>query len=626
MVSKISVMKQRKILAIISAIFLATALVLKWTGVPFSIHQWFFYVAIATGGYFVAISAFRGLFEKRFLNINFLMAIAAAGAVYLGELFEATMVVLLFSFAEIFEDEGFDRSRRALEQLIDNSPKFAILVDGTSVKVDLVKVGQVVAVKPGDMIPLDGKVKKGVSSVDEAAITGESIPKDKIKGDDVYAGTMNHGGYLEIEVTKENKDSTYQKIVELVQKAQNSNIPSQKFIDNFATYYTPIVVGAAFLVVMIPTLIDPSTFLVWLRKSLSMLLVSCPCALVMTSPIAIAASIGSSSRKGVLIKGGVVLETLSKVKAIAFDKTRTLTYGKPEVTDIIPFNGYTQEDILAAASGVEQYSSHPISQGIVAYASAKGILPHKTDSYQNTPGKGGKVVCSTCNGREHVIGNIVFIESVSDITPEMKAATDKLESSGKTVVYVTDDKKTMGAIAVSDTLRVEAQAVIEKLNKMGIQTAMLTGDNQKVADYISGKLGVKTVHAHLLPEQKLEIIKKMKEQSKFVAMVGDGVNDAPSLAIADVGIAMGSGTDLAMETAGVTLMNSNLVYVPFVIKLGRRAMQVIKQNTVLALTVKFTFLILASLGIIGLDLAVLADSGLTVVVILYGLTLFYTKA
>lgn len=626
MVSKISVMKQRKILAIISAIFLATALVLKWTGVPFTIHQWFFYVAIATGGYFVAISAFRGLFEKRFLNINFLMAIAAAGAVYLGELFEATMVVLLFSIAEIFEDEGFDRSRRALEQLIDNSPKFAFLVDGTSVKVDLVKVGQVVAVKPGDMIPLDGKVKKGVSSVDEAAITGESIPKDKIAGDDVYAGTMNHGGYLEIEVTKENKDSTYQKIVELVQKAQDSNIPSQKFIDNFATYYTPIVVGAAFLVVLIPTLIDPSTFLVWLRKSLSMLLVSCPCALVMTSPIAIAASIGSSSRKGVLIKGGVVLETLSKVKAIAFDKTRTLTYGKPEVTDIIPFNGYTQEDILAAASGVEQYSSHPISQGIVAYASAKGIVPHKTDSYQNTPGKGGKVVCSTCDGREHVIGNIVFIESVSDITPEMKAATDKLESSGKTVVYVSDGKKTMGALAVSDTLRLEAQAAIEKLNKMGIQTAMLTGDNQKVADYISGKLGVKTVHAHLLPEQKLEIIKKMKEQSKFVAMVGDGVNDAPSLAIADVGIAMGSGTDLAMETAGVTLMNSNLVYVPFVIKLGRRAMQVIKQNTVLALTVKFTFLILASLGIIGLDLAVLADSGLTVVVILYGLTLFYTKA
>ncbi len=626
MVSKISVMKQRKILAIISAIFLATALVLKWTGVPFTIHQWFFYVAIATGGYFVAISAFRGLFEKRFLNINFLMAIAAAGAVYLGELFEATMVVLLFSIAEIFEDEGFDRSRRALEQLIDNSPKFAFLVDGTSVKVDLVKVGQVVAVKPGDMIPLDGKVKKGVSSVDEAAITGESIPKDKIAGDDVYAGTMNHGGYLEIEVTKENKDSTYQKIVELVQKAQDSNIPSQKFIDNFATYYTPIVVGAAFLVVLIPTLIDPSTFLVWLRKSLSMLLVSCPCALVMTSPIAIAASIGSSSRKGVLIKGGVVLETLSKVKAIAFDKTRTLTYGKPEVTDIIPFNGYTQEDILAAASGVEQYSSHPISQGIVAYASAKGIVPHKTDSYQNTPGKGGKVVCSTCDGREHVIGNIVFIESVSDITPEMKAATDKLESSGKTVVYVSDGKKTMGALAVSDTLRLEAQAAIEKLNKMGIQTAMLTGDNQKVADYISGKLGVKTVHAHLLPEQKLEIIKKMKEQSKFVAMVGDGVNDAPSLAIADVGIAMGSGTDLAMETAGVTLMNSNLAYVPFVIKLGRRAMQVIKQNTVLALTVKFTFLILASLGIIGLDLAVLADSGLTVVVILYGLTLFYTKA
>lgn len=618
-------MKQRKIFTITSAIFLATALILKWTGVPFSIHQWFFYVAIITGGYFVAISAFRGLVEKRFLNINFLMAIAAVGAIYLQELFEATMVVLLFSVAEIFEDEGFDRSRRALESLIDHSPKVAVLTDGTSQKVDLVKVGQVVSVKQGDMIPLDGKVVKGVSTVDEAAITGESIPKDKVAGDDVFAGTINLVGYLEIRVTRENKDSTYQKIVELVQKAQDSNIPAQKFIDKFATFYTPTVVVLAVLVSVVPMFFGEA-FLPWFKSALAMLLVACPCALVMTSPIAIAASIGSSSRKGVLIKGGVVLETLSKVNAVAFDKTRTLTYGKPELTDIIPFNGYSKDEILAAAAGIETFSSHPISQSIVTYAQAHGIAPHQTNSYQNVVGKGGKAVCSTCNGRQHLIGNLKFVESVSDISSEMRTQTETLEATGKTVVFISDGDKTMGALAVADTLRAEAKETISKLNKMGVETVILTGDNQKAADFIAGQLGTRAVHAHLLPQQKLDIINQMKKNGKTVAMVGDGVNDAPSLALANVGIAMGSGTDLAMETAGVTLMNSNLKLVPYVIKLGKRAMSVIRTNIVFALLVKVTFLILAATRIVGIDLAILADSGLTVVVILYGLTLFYTKA
>lgn len=618
-------MKLRKILALISAVLLAAGLALSWLGINQQIYQWVFYGAIVSGGYLIAKSAFRGLFQKRFLNINFLMTIASVGAIFLQEYVEATLVVLLFSVAEIFEDEGFDRSNKALEQLIDNSPKFATLIDGSSIKVDLVKVGQIVAIKPGDMIPLDGKVIKGDSSVDEASITGESVPKSKTSGDSVFAGTMNHSGYLEVEVTKENKDSTYQKIVELVQKAQDSKIPSQKFIDSFAKYYTPIVVICAALVAFVPLLFG-QPFIVWLKRSLAMLLVSCPCALVMTSPIAVAASIGSSSRKGILIKGGIVLETLSKVNAIAFDKTRTLTYGKPEITDIIPFNGYTKQDILAAASGIETFSSHPISQSIVAFARQEGIVPHSTNNYQNLPGKGGKVVCITCDGREHLIGNMKFVESASDVTPEMKAKTESLEMEGKTVVYISDGDKAMGALAVSDTLRLESKTAVEKLNRMGVLTGMLTGDNQKVADYISAQLGLKTVHAHLLPDQKLEIVRQMKAGGKIVAMVGDGVNDAPSLALADVGIAMGSGTDLAMETAGVTLMNSNILHVPFVVKLARRTMAIIRFNTWLALIVKFSFLILASLEVIGIGPAIFADSGLTVIVVILGLTLFYTKA
>lgn len=618
-------MKLRKTLTVISASLLAAALILKWTGVSIWVYQWFFYGAIVAGGFFVAKSAIRGLLEQRFLNINFLMGIAAFGAIFLGELFEATMVVLLFSIAEIFEDEGFDRSRKALEQLIDNSPKFATLADGSSIKVDLVKVGQVVTVKQGDMIPLDGEVFKGSSSVDEAAITGESIPRDKMPGDKVFAGSMNLGGYLEITVTKENKDSTYQKIVELVQKAQNSHIPAQRFIDRFATYYTPGVVIAAVLVTVVP-LFFGQPFGIWFKRALSMLLVACPCALVMTSPIAIAASIGSSSRKGVLIKGGVVLETLSKIRIVAFDKTRTLTYGKPEITDVIPFNGYTFEDIVAAASGIEAYSSHPISQSIVTFAKSKGIAPHQTNDYRNTPGKGGRAVCITCDGREHLIGNMKFVETASDITDEMKIKTQSLESEGKTVVFISDGGKTMGALAVSDTLRTESGECVAKLNKMGFETTMLTGDNERAADFISKQLNLKSFHAHLLPEQKLELIEKYKAQGLPVAMVGDGVNDTPSLALADVGIAMGSGTDIAMETADITLLNSNLKLVPYVIRLGRKAMFIIRQNMILALSVKFAFLILASIGIVGLDLAVLADSGLTVIVILLGLTLFYTKA
>lgn len=618
-------MKLRKTLTVISASLLAAALILKWAGVSIWVYQWFFYGAIVAGGFFVAKSAIRGLLEQRFLNINFLMGIAAIGAIFLGELFEATMVVLLFSIAEIFEDEGFDRSRKALEQLIDNSPKFATLADGSSVKVDLVKVGQVVTVKQGDMIPLDGEVFKGSSSVDEAAITGESIPRDKMSGDKVFAGSMNLGGYLEITVTKENKDSTYQKIVELVQKAQNSHIPAQRFIDKFATYYTPGVVIAAVLVTVVP-LFFGQPFGIWFKRALSMLLVACPCALVMTSPIAIAASIGSTSRKGVLIKGGVVLETLSKIRIVTFDKTRTLTYGKPEITDVIPFNGYTFEDIVAAASGIEAYSSHPISQSIVTFAKSKGIAPHQTNDYRNTPGKGGRAVCITCDGREHLIGNMKFVETASDITDEMKIKTQSLESEGKTVVFISDGGKTMGALAVSDTLRTESGECVAKLNKMGVETTMLTGDNERAADFISKQLNLKSFHAHLLPEQKLELIERYKAQGLPVAMVGDGVNDTPSLALADVGIAMGSGTDLAMETADITLLNSNLKLVPYVIRLGRKAMFIIRQNMILALSVKFAFLILASIGIVGLDLAVLADSGLTVIVILLGLTLFYTKA
>lgn len=613
----------KKVLTAISGISILLGWILGWLGAQESISQTLYLLAIFSGGYFVFTAALKGLLKQRFLNINFLVTIATIGAIYIDQLAEAAAVVFFFSLAEFFEEFGIERSRKAVEALVKKSPQTAILADGRKVPIEEVKIKDIVIVRPGDLIPLDGIVVKGSSSVDEATITGESVPKDRREGDNVFAGTLNLNGYLEIEVTKESGSSTFAKIIQLVQKAQISRAPAQEFIDSFAKYYTPLVVAGAILIAAIPPLFFSLPFSDWLYRALVLLVIACPCALVISTPVSIASAIGGASRRGILIKGGRYLEALGKIKAVAFDKTRTLTYGEPYISDVVTFNGYSEEEVLGDCAGIEKFSSHPLAKSILDYAETKGITPHLMAQYENIAGKGGKATCMVCDNLEHCVGNLKLMHANNVSTKEVLEKTESLEKEGKTVVLVSEGDKVMGALAIADKIRPESKETIEKLGKFGVDSAMLTGDNEHVANYVAKNLGIKKVYASLLPDEKVEKIDALKKAYGFVAMAGDGVNDAPSLATSTVGIAMGAGgSDIAIETADVALMNSNLLNVPYAVFLGRKTLQVVKQNIIASLGIKAVFFVLALFGFTHLEFAIAADSGMALLVTLNGLRLF----
>lgn len=618
-------MNLKKIFTIISGICFLLATTFHWLKVSIGVEI-FYLIAIFLGGFFVLKSALNGLLKSRFLNIDFLVITATAGAIYINQLAEAAAIIFFFSLAEAIEDYGIERSKKAVEALIKKSPQTATLKNGEKLKVEDIKIKDIILVRPGDLIPLDGIVKEGESSIDEATITGEPVPKYKQVGDLVFAGTQNQNGYLEIEVTKESKDSTFAKIISLVETAQKSKAPYQEFIDTFAKYYTPSVVGLALLIAIIPPIFLNADFNLWLYKSLVLLVIACPCALVISTPISIASAIGGASRKGVLIKGGKYLEALGKVKAIAFDKTKTLTLGEPYVSDVIAFSGHSKEEVIADAAGIEQFSSHPLSKSILDYAKDHGIASHKMEQFENIPGKGGKALCLVCGNLEHYIGNFKLISEKAIASQDILQQAEKLEKEGKTVVLVAEKETVVGILAISDTIRAESSEAITKLHSLGIETAMLTGDNQHAANYVASSLGIKNVFASLLPEEKVKIIEDLKKKYSSVAMVGDGVNDTPSLATSNVGIAIGAGgSDVAIETADVTLMNNNLLNVPLLIKLGRKTLVTIKQNITASLLVKAVFLILALFDYTRLEFAIGADSGMALLVILNGLKLFNVK-
>ncbi len=609
----------KKLTTGVSGLFLLIAFILDLSGTNEN-SIIFYYLSIISGGYFVVLEAVKGLVKQRFLNINFLVVIATLGALYIKRYGEAATVIFFFSLAEFFEEYGIEKSKRAVEALIKKAPKMAILKNGKTVPVESVKVQEVILIKPGEMVPLDGIVISGFSSIDESTITGEHIPKDKKEGSTVFSGTLNQNGFLEVRVSKENKDSTFNRIIQLVEKAQHSRAPTQEFIDKFAKYYTPLIVLSAVIIAVVPSLFFNGIFTEWLYKALVLLVIACPCALVISTPISIASAIGGAARKGVLIKGGKYLEETGKIKAVAFDKTRTLTLGEPFVTDVLTFNNHTEEDVLADAAGIEKFSSHPLSKSILDFIQKKGIIPHIMEKYENFVGKGGKAFCTNCNGAEHAIGNPKFMGI--DLPPDIFSKVQELEKSGKTVVLIREESKVIGALAIADTIRSEAVEAIRLLTQSNIDTIMLTGDNAYSAKYIADKLGIKNFYASLLPEQKVEKIQSLKEKYHSIMMVGDGVNDAPALALADVGIAMGaSGSDIAIETADIALMNNNLLNIPHVIKLGKKTLQIIKQNIILSLGVKFAFLSLALFGLADLGFAIGADSGMAILVILNGLRL-----
>lgn len=583
---------------------------------------WIFAVSLVAGGVPVFMDSVRSL-VKRKISISLLVTIATFGALFLGQIAEAAAVMFFFALSEAFEDYGEDRSKKAIEALIERSPKVARLKGDREIPVEQIKVGDVIIARPGDIIPIDGVITDGESAIDEATITGESIPKEKFKGESVYSGTLCQSGYLEIKATKTVENSAVGRIIKLIEQAHKSRPEMQQFLDKFASYYIPVAIGLSLLVAIVPPLFFGQPFNEWLTRSLVLLVLACPDALVVSAPVAVAAAIGGASRKGVLIKGGRFLEVLSKIKAIAFDKTKTLTVGRPIVTKVIVFNGASKEDVLGDAAGLEELSSHPLARAIEEYAKENNIKPHRMRSFKNIVGRGSVANCVVCEDREHAIGNLQHIGAGAKATKEVLKAVEQLESDGMTAVLVREKDKIIGIIGIVDELRPESKLVIDKITKFGVVPVMLTGDNVHAAKYIGKQVGIKETYGALLPEQKAELIDKLQSQYGKVAMVGDGVNDAPSLARADVGIAMGgSGSDVAIESADITLMNDKIENITYLISLGKQTFTVIKQNVYGSLIVKGVILVAGIVGVIGLPVAVAADAGMAILVVLNGLRLF----
>lgn len=572
----------------------------------------------------VIINGIKSLFRLNFSNINLLMTVATFGALYLGELEEAVIIIILFAVSEALEEFGITRSQNALEELVQKTPKVA-LIKGQQEKtpIEQISIGDIVVVKPGDYIPLDGVVVEGESLVDESSITGEPLPKNKYKNELVFAGTLNSQGYLEIKVTKIAKDSTLAKIVDLTFASAERKSQAAKFIEKFAAYYTPAVLLVSLLLVVIPVFVFGQPFDKWFMQALTLLLIACPCALVISTPITIFSAIGNATKRGILIKGGQYLEEMGRIKAIAFDKTRTLTKGEPVVSDVIPFNGFSKEELLACVAGAEAFSEHPVAKSIVDSANQVAEDNHAYTNFKAILGKGISGECLVCIDKHHCIGTLRFVMEEHKVDQRVVDTVERFEKEGRTAIVISDAKKIKGVIGIVDEVRPESAEVIRDLHKLGMKAAMLTGDNPSAANYVAKQVGIDEVHAKLLPDEKVKQLSNLVSKYKDVAMVGDGVNDAPSLATSSVGIAMGAiGSEVAVESADIALMNNNLKLIPFLVSLGRASVQTIRFNTASAIGVKLLFLVLALSGKSSLALAIFADVGMTMIVVANSLRLF----
>ncbi|HRI05186.1 MAG TPA: cation-translocating P-type ATPase [Pyrinomonadaceae bacterium] len=590
----------------------------------------FFAAIILAIGWRTLWSGLKALSKLNFKSINLLMTIAVVGAFYLGEYPEAAVVVVLFTLGETLEKFGIATSKSALQALVDRSPKTAAIKrsDGQIDTIPLadVNLGDILILKPSDMIAMDAEVVSGVSSVDESTITGEPLPKDKHTGDLLFAGTLNLQGYLEAKVTKLAKDSTLARIIETTFAATKTKAETQKFIETFAGYYTPAIMLIALLLVAVPTIILGLPFNPWFEQAITILVIACPCALVISTPISIYASIGNASARGVLIKGGKYIEAIGQVKAIAMDKTRTLTYGKPKVTDVIPFGDTTREHLLACAAGIETYSEHPLAQAIVDAAKFEKLAIHGVENFQAVMGKGAKANCVVCYDSHHCIGKLPFITEEHAVQEEVVAKVGALQLEGKTSIVVSNHGGVEGIIALTDELKPESKQAVADLREMGISAIMLTGDNHAPAEAVAALVGITEVKAEMLPEHKADAIRELIQKYGAVAMVGDGVNDAPALALSNVGIAMGAaGSDTAIEAASIAILNDRLELIPFLVRLGRKTISTIKINTAAAVLIKIVFVTLAIFGLSSLALAIFADVGVTVLVILNSLRLLNFK-
>lgn len=572
------------------------------------------------------ITFLKGLRAIRYfiLNINFLMTIAVLGAVIIGEWPEAAMVTFLFGLAETIESYSLDKARQAIQRLIEIAPDVATVQTGKGsweVKsVQEIQLNDIVWVKPGERIPLDGIVLKGRTSVNQAPITGESIPVEKNKGDTVFAGSINERGSFEFKVTSQKNETLLAKIIRAVQQAQGERAPTQRFVDQFAKYYTPTMVIIAILIAFLPTFIWQAPFYPWFYKALVLLVIACPCALVISTPVTVVSGLAAAAKHGILIKGGTYLEQGGHLKAIAFDKTGTLTHGKPKVTDVISTKT-SNYDVLQLAASLEANSEHPIANAIIQHW--KNLNPSSDlltiHEYETFPGRG---LVGIIDGQRYFLGNHRFAEENNVCNTQVESILHRLEQQGKTTIVLGTKHEVLAIFAVADTLRETSIQAIQALHQLGIKIAMITGDNPTTAQAIGEKLSIDDIQANLLPEDKLTAIDILLKKYNKVGMVGDGINDAPALAKSTIGFAMGhSGTDIALETADVALMEDNLNKLPFFVHLSRRVWHKLVQNITLSIGIKVIFFALALWGLASLWMAILADMGASLIVVLNGLRL-----
>lgn len=584
--------------------------------------------AILIGGFSLFKEGITDLLKLNF-SMQALMTIAIIGASIIGQWSEGSIVVILFAVSEALEKFSMDKARQSIRSLMDIAPKEALVIrDGVEelIHVNEIKVNDIMIIKPGQKIAMDGVIVTGRSSVNQAAITGESVPIEKKVDDEVFAGTLNEEGLLEVKVTKLVTDSTIAKIIHLVEEAQDERAPAQAFVDKFAKYYTPAIMLIALLVVVIPPLFFNGDWNTWLYQGLSLLVVGCPCSLVISTPVSIVSAISNAAKNGVLIKGGIYLEEVGGLQAIAFDKTGTLTEGEPVVTDYISVNTSKESDNFMKIAALESYSQHPLASAILKELSHKKLsIDHiNIDNFTSITGKG---VQADIDGVTYLIGSSKLFNTELNQSESLKAQYELLQKEGKTAMIFGTSTEILAIIAVADKLRETSQSVITQLHQAGIKhTIMLTGDNQHTAQAIGQEVGVTDIKGDLMPQDKLDYIKSLKNDYLKVAMIGDGVNDAPALAAASVGISMGgTGTDTALETADIALMGDDLEKLPFLIRLSRKTLSIIKQNITLSLVLKLLVLLLIIPGWLTLWLAIVADMGATIFVTLNGLRLMKIK-
>jgi Cd2+/Zn2+-exporting ATPase len=583
-------------------------------------------VTIGVGGVAPVRRAASSL-KLRTFDMNVLMTVAVVGALAIGEWLEGATVVFLFAFAQYLESRSMDRARRAIRGLMDLTPQQAAVVRNGHehrVAADGIRVGERIRIRPGEKLPLDGRVVSGESDVNQAPITGESLPVEKRPGDEVFAGSINGHGTLEVETTKLARDTTLARIIHLVETAQAQRAPSQSFVDRFARIYTPAVIALAALVAVVPPLLGLGDWAVWFYRALVLLVIACPCALVIATPVAVVSALAAGARRGVLIKGGLYLERLASVRALAFDKTGTLTVGRPEVGEVVPADGRTADDVLGLAAAVNRHSEHPLGRAIARHADALGIHVPPVLAFRVLPGLGAE---AEVDGAQVLVGSVRLMKARDVELAPFAAEIARATESGATPTLVARDGRLVGLVALADAAREQAADAVRSMKAHGVaHVEMLTGDGPGAAARVARAVGVDAVRSELLPADKVNAVRELQRTWSTVAMVGDGINDAPALAAADVGIVMGAaGSDAALETADVALMGDELAKLPFAHRLGRAAARTIQVNIAVALVVKLVFLALAIGGFTSLWLAILADTGTSLVVIANGLRLLGTK-